>query len=241
MAYVVTVSEGAICAPDELRRVLVAATQQLLGSTITLSDVAWFAPTALPGWSRAHVATHLNLHGQAVIAILQGVAAGRTPSWHPVETEAALKAGGRRDAITLQEELDRSAADVMRVIDAIGPDRWQVQVRSRFGTVPVWQLLVARLNEVILHHVDLAVGYSLSDLDPQVATTLLYWNLHRAEARFSQVTLELTADEGWTESIGSGPLVQISGSIAALLGWITGRLDAAAVLGAESLAVVPLA
>lgn len=239
MAYVGPVSKAALSTPDDLRRVLIAATQQLLGGTITLSDDAWFEPTALPGWLRSHVATHLNLQARAITAALRAIATGRTPTWPGADTPTALKAGARRDAIALQEELDRSAADLMRVIDAIPPESWQAEYHSGSAVITVWRLLVCRLNEVVLHHVDLAIGFNLADLDPRVATTLLSWNLPRVEPRFTQVRLELTADEGWTESIGWGQPVPISGSIAALLGWITGRVDSTAVLGADRLGSLP--
>ena len=34
-------------------------TARLLGDTIALSDDEWRAPSRLPGWSRAHVASHV--------------------------------------------------------------------------------------------------------------------------------------------------------------------------------------
>ncbi|NLE18275.1 MAG: maleylpyruvate isomerase, partial [Propioniciclava sp.] len=47
-----------------LRRIALA-TQALLRSTVGVEEAAWHEPSLLPGWSRAHVATHICRNADA--------------------------------------------------------------------------------------------------------------------------------------------------------------------------------
>ncbi|MDR1513759.1 MAG: hypothetical protein LBS56_09825, partial [Propionibacteriaceae bacterium] len=62
----------------------------------------------------------------------------------------------------------------------------------------------------------------------------LHWNAARLDARLRHVRLRLLSDEGFDVAIG-GDMAEkeIRGANVTLLGWLTGRLDQTAVLGAE--------
>ena len=47
---------------ETLRELIRAATQRLLGDTISVADDQWRAPSRLPDWTRGHVATHIARH-----------------------------------------------------------------------------------------------------------------------------------------------------------------------------------
>jgi maleylpyruvate isomerase len=97
-------------------------------------------------------------------------------------------------------------------------------------------LPLARLLEVAIHHVDLDVGYEITDIDTQTAEWLLEWCGFRLQDREDFPKLQLTSDSGFTTAVGSaGDPVAVSGSSANLLGWLLGRTDASAVIGGDGL------
>jgi maleylpyruvate isomerase len=95
-----------------------------------------------------------------------------------------------------------------------------------------------RLNEVVLHHVDLDCGFGFLDLDPQIAAWLLTWNLQRRRDLATGPGIDLVAASGTVHRVGSGSgTTQVTGTDADLLGWLTGRLPRGAVSGAEHVSV----
>ena len=95
--------------------------------------------------------------------------------------------------------------------------------------------MLDRLNEVVIHHIDLNIGFDFSDIEPELLRILLQWNLFRSAPRFAQMKLTVTTDEGFSAILGRGTKVSLRGSEANLVGWLTGRKDSSVVLGAEDL------
>ncbi|MDR0849465.1 MAG: maleylpyruvate isomerase family mycothiol-dependent enzyme [Propionibacteriaceae bacterium] len=221
---------------DDLRLDLTVATQRLLGDTMTLSDEDWFEPTGLPGWMRSHVATHLTQQASATERMVRQLdSPEKCLPWCACGSSASVMHGASRSGLELLEDLDRSAASLMNAFDAMASHAWDHSLLTSQGVLPAKALALVRLNELILHHVDLRVGPTLADIEPRVAEILLAWNLFRAEPRFTQVRLHVSSDSGNEFTIGTGVDTSISGSTTFLLGWITGRMDSTAVLGAEGL------
>ena len=99
--------------------------------------------------------------------------------------------------------------------------------------VPARLLPLARLLEVVIHHIDLDIGYEITDIDTQTAEWLLEWCAFRLKERDGFPRLQLTSDTGFTTTVGSsGEPTAVSGASTQLLGWVTGRTDAAALTGA---------
>jgi maleylpyruvate isomerase len=207
-----------------------------LGDTISLDDRDWRATTALPGWSRAHIATHLAHHGQAVTTMALDIRHTRDAVvWHTQQSQASLNAGARRGAVALQEALDQSSATLMSAFDLLDVMGWSTSIRTSQGLLPAPVLVVDRLNQVVIHHIDLGLDLDFADLEPNLTRTLLQWNLFRAIPRFARVELTVISDEGFTGVIGHGPAATVRGNETNILGWLLGRKDASAVLGAEGL------
>jgi maleylpyruvate isomerase len=100
--------------------------------------------------------------------------------------------------------------------------------------VPARLLPLARLLEVVIHHVDADIGYEIADIDTQSADWLLEWCAFRLRDREDFPKLELTSDSGLTAAVGTvGEPVAVSGSSPYLLGWLLGRTDDSAVTGAR--------
>jgi maleylpyruvate isomerase len=215
----------------------IAATQALLGDTIALSDGDWQAPSGLPGWARAHVATHLVDNATAIADVIERVLFGQRGIVWPINPRpslADLERGSRRQALDLQVALDTSAGRLVDLFDRLDVDDWAALLRTPVGPLPAVAVPLSRLNEVILHHVDLHLGLALTDIDPVVIDWLLAWNARRIGPRLGHLTIRLLSDDGLDETIGTGVRrIEVRGSATSLFGWLTGRLDSSAVLGAE--------
>jgi maleylpyruvate isomerase len=223
-----------------VRTLLGSATQRLLGDTIGVDDEAWRAASRLPRWSRGHVATHLARHADAVGRLIGWARTGERQDMYaslPVR-EQEIEAGSGRPGLELQVDLDTSAgrlADGFSTLDEA--DAWDADVELRGGQRVVARLLpLARLTEVVLHHVDLDIGFEVSDIDDETAEWLLEWSAYRLGARDEFPRLELTADSGFRTCLGSsGEIRRVSGSSPALLGWISGRATPDTVRGTDGL------
>jgi len=113
-------------------------------------------------------------------------------------------------------------------------------VRSPHG-LTASDLPMMRLNEVVLHHVDLDCGFVFGDIDHRVAEWLLAWNLYRRTDLVTGPGIALMTGSGRVLRVGSRPgSSEVTGSDANLLGWLTGRLPRTAVSGAEHMSIGPL-
>jgi maleylpyruvate isomerase len=230
----------AALAVADLRRRKVAATQRLLGDTIAISDADWRQSTALPGWTRAHIASHLARNADATRRALEDHLDGRdhVPAPTGVLAIRELETGSRRSPLDLQIDLDTSAGRLNSAFDRVEEGAWESRIIG--ADLALGDLLLARYNEVVLHHIDLDCGYGFSDLDPVAADVLLGWNVRRLGAsRLGRTSVELVTETGNRLLAGEPerPPVRVTGTAAALLGWLTGRLDRRSVDGAEHLSL----
>jgi maleylpyruvate isomerase len=213
--------------------------ERLVATLSGLDDQALRAPSALPGWSRGHVATHIARNADSLWNLLEsartGVAIPQYPSMDA--RNADIEAGAGRSRDELVEDVRASAARFVEQARSMPKEAWDAQVTAMVGRPhPAWYVVYRRWNEVEAHHVDLAAGYGPADWpEPYVR-----WALGRtltdvaalpADRRGELAGLRITAtdsgesaDLGWTPG---GP--EASGSGRALLGWLSGRSDGAGV------------
>jgi maleylpyruvate isomerase len=225
---------------ETLRGLVKTATQRLLGDTILVTDEQWRAPSRLPDWTRGHVATHIARHADALVRLAQWAHTGKRQDMYPSPEHRVneIEAGSPRSGLDLQIDLDTSAGYLSAVFDELdSADAWDAVVEMRGGLkVPARLLPLARLLEVVIHHVDLDIGYEITDIDTQTAEWLLEWCAFRLKERDGFPRLQLTSDTGFTTTVGSsGEPTAVSGGSTQLLGWVTGRTDAAALTGAGGL------
>ena len=223
----------------EVRRLKMAATQRLLGDTIAISESDWLGPTALPGWTRAHVATHLARNADVLRRYLARLSS--MPELERDDIVQDLEAGSRRTPLEIQIDLDTSSGLLNDAFDKVSPETWATPLRGGLDGLTASDLPTLRLNEVVLHHVDLDCGFVFSDIDPRVAELLLAWNLYRRVDLVAGPGIAVTTSTGHVLRAGSGPCVaEVTGTDANLLGWLTGRLPRIAVSGAEHVSIGPL-
>ena len=225
---------------ETLRGLVRTATQRLLGDTILVTDEQWRAASRLPDWTRGHVATHIARHADALIRLAQWARTGERQDMYPSSEQRAseIEAGSGRSGLDLQIDLDTSAGRLDAAFDELdGVNAWDAVVEMRGGLkVPARLLPLARLLEVVIHHVDLDIGYEITDIDTQTAEWLLEWCAFRLQDRDDWPKLQLTSDTGFTTTIGrAGEPVAVRGSTAHLLGWLIGRIDASSLTGTGEL------
>lgn len=219
---------------DRRRQLLVEATQRLLGDTMELTDDQWHSPSTLPGWTRAHVATHLARNADGMAGVVRGLLAGETVHMYPSREARndAIAAGADREALELQVDLDSSATRLEEAFDEV--EDWSVPVEMHPGKPldHVEQMIGHRMVEVVIHHIDLDCGVGFDDIDPEVAHVALERFVGKFRDRDDAPALRLEPSDGEVLMTSDESPVPVSGSSAALLGWISGRTDASTVTGA---------
>jgi maleylpyruvate isomerase len=142
------------------------ATQRLLGTARVIPEPDLRGPSLLPGWTRAHVLTHLARNADAMRNLLIGARSGQERRAYASgqEREADIEQGAGRSAKDLAEDVASSAMALRTVMIGLPGDAWQFPVRvPDSGPFPAEQLLTRRLVEVELHHCDLDSGYGPAD------------------------------------------------------------------------------
>lgn len=200
------------------------ATQSLLRDTIELDDAQWKAPSPLPGWSRAHVATHIARNADAQRRVIAASLAGDAQALYPSPSLKFddIERGAERSGLDLHVDLDISAGELARMMDRV--EDWMIPVRLPAGEFPLSVVPLIRLQELILHHLDLDTGFTWQDVDPIPAGWLLQWTLLLMRDDPSLPAVDISSDAGVTAALGGvGERRAVSGPDAALWAWLTGR------------------
>ena len=215
---------------------VVESTAALIDTVSRLSDADVREPSLLPGWTRAHVITHVARNADALRNVLHGAEIGEVRAMYvsDEERDAAIEVGADGSAAELLEDLsaachrwDHAANEVhashlggigKRVDEGEGP------------TFPVRRVGMLRLTEVEVHHADLGCGYTAADFSLILTTHLL--DRRRKELDRDGVALRVAPHDGESWAAGDGG-TEVSGRTADLLWWLLGRGDGAGVTSSE--------
>ncbi len=205
-------------------------TAHLLAVVDELSDDDLRGPSALPGWTRAHVVGHLARNAEALGRLTVWAATGQeTPMYADREQRAAeIERSAALPASTLRDQLAATAATLDAALAALTPAQRQAQVRSALGrAIPAAEVPWMRIREVWLHAVDLDAGATPADLPGGVVDLLLDDVTAALSAKDGCPSLELAPTDrertwrlGRTEPTDTGPVVAPAAELA---GWLTGR------------------
>ncbi|WP_327070603.1 maleylpyruvate isomerase family mycothiol-dependent enzyme [Kitasatospora sp. NBC_01250] len=197
-----------------------------------LTDAEVRGPSALPGWSRGHVISHLSRSIDAYRWMLAVAHTGTEPGPRPGSAELAhaTEAGAGRPAAELAAELREQLARLTADAAALPADRWEVLVSALAGwRHPAWYTLNRCWRELETHHVDLDLGYRPADWPAAYVAWALDDTATALAARaFPLARIEATdLDRSWNIA-AVGPTATGPGHT--LLGWLSGRAtpDAAA-------------
>jgi maleylpyruvate isomerase len=224
--------------PTETLARVVESTAQLIATAEQFDDAAVREPSMLPGWTRGHVLTHLARNAEAVVRLLTWAATGvETPMYaSPEAREAEIEQGAGRTAAELLADVRETSEHFAVQAARLSPEQWRNEIEGRRGGkqqaawLPWW-----RLEEILIHHVDLRVAYSPahwpeSFTEPELAMIA---------ARFSNPVFTpespafrvLSEDEDGNDDRVYGVLAapddenvpEVRGPSAALVAWLIGR------------------
>ncbi len=211
--------------PLPLLDLVEAHTARMVATTRALRDTA--APSLCEGWTRSHVATHVARNAEAIHRLAAGAARGEPVTMYPDDEtrDAEVEAGSGRDAATLAEDLERTAADLAPALAALPAELADTEVertpggrRFRVGALPFM-----RLREVVLHHVDLDAGFTLDDVEDEALLALLEDAVARLRASERAPSLTIRTDAGDVFSLGEGD-AHVTGGRAGVLLWLARRI-----------------
>jgi maleylpyruvate isomerase len=207
---------------DEMAR----ATDRLLATVDAFSDADVRAPSALPGWTRAHVLTHLARNADAMANLTHWARTGeRRPMYAggAAGRDAAIAEGAGRHIGDLRLDLDESAERLLAAFADFTSQGLGRQVEARNGVLwSGWELPLIRRREVEIHHVDLDAGYGPADWTSAFAALTLDQVAPQFVARGDCPVASLHDAGGGVWQVGaSGPT--LSGSTQELAAWLVGR------------------
>lgn len=199
----------------------------LLTAHSDLGGDALSAPSGLPGWSRKHLLAHVSANADALGNLIRWAATGKpTPMYRtPEERVAGIELGSRLSAAQLWEWLHRSAKALEGAMARLSDEQWREPVVTAQGrTVPAAEVPWLRAREVFVHAVDLAGGLSFADLPADFLSTLCdEVAAKRSNGPGPALMLEAEDASGRWELPGSGEVAKLTGPLAEIAAYLTGR------------------
>lgn len=198
------------------------------------------ADSALPDWSRAHVAAHVARNAEAVARLLNWARTGeQTPMYPDIETRNRdIEDSARLEPDALRADVSRTSAQFDADIQSLPERAWTARVRTLQGReIPASAALWMRVREVWLHMVDLGAGVSVESWPGDLVDAVLDDVTATMTGREDAPSLRLRAtdrDREWQIGPEGGDAKSqdpahdrahqdVSGTAANLLAWLTGR------------------
>jgi maleylpyruvate isomerase len=200
----------------------------LRGLMMRMGDDAFAAPSALPGWSRAHVLTHVARNADAMINLLTWARTGvRTPAYGSREQrDADIEAGATRPPAAIRADVISSSDRLAQVVRAMPGQAWPAAVLDVRGRkILASDVPWFRAREMWIHAVDLDAGASFADFPRPMVRELLTDVTAAFGARDDVPALRLApTDEDRTWSVGEpAEAIEVRGPAAAIAAWLMGR------------------
>jgi uncharacterized protein (TIGR03083 family) len=215
----------------------------LLVKEATLDDDALGAPSALPGWSRRHLIAHVAANADALGNLIHWAATGEPTSMYssPGERAAGIERGSRLPGHDLTGWLHRSADALEEAMTRLRDQQWQGPVVTAQGrTVAASEVPWLRAREVYVHAVDLATGLTLADLPAGFLAALAddAAAKRRNDPGRSLVLEASDSGDRW-ELPGGGEAVLLTGTLAEITAYLTGRPQRLATAGGVAAPTLP--
>lgn len=206
----------------------------LRGLMMRMADPAFAAPSLLPGWSRAHVLTHVARNADAMINLLDWARTGApSPAYASREQrDRDIEAGAGRDPSDIRDDVLASSDRLAVAVRGMPDVAWSSQVGDSGRPMPASDIPWLRAREMWVHSVDLDVGSSLADAPSPMLTALLAdasRTIGGPPLRLVATDLErdwpVGGDGAAIEAVDAGDVrrVEIRGTAAALATWLLGR------------------
>jgi maleylpyruvate isomerase len=173
--------------------------------------------------------------------MLRAARAGRTGEQYPSEQARAdaIEAGARRPDAVIRADVARAVEECLTAMREHPAGLWDAPaIWLRGGRGPVRGTVASLRSELEYHHVDLRAGYAPDDWPAEFVATELRrvtaWMDHRADAP------PVTLISATSVRVGTVPPVDVAGTPAAILAWLSGRGDGSGLdAGAAGLPSLP--
>ena len=163
--------------PDQTLAWMRDGTERLLTGLAGLPDAALKAQTALPGWNRRYLLSHVAANAEALRNLVHWARTGEERPMYPSpqERDAGIAAGAELPVADLRAWIESSAAALAADLDGLGDGpAWDAKVITAQGlTRSASEIPWMRVREVYVHAVDLAAGTGFGDLPAEFLTSLL--------------------------------------------------------------------
>lgn len=205
-----------------------AGTAFFTSAVDALSDDDLREPSALTGWSRAHIVAHMARNAEALTRLATWARTSvETPMYSSREQRGAdIETSSAGPAATLRAELVSTAATLDAALTALDDLTWNSVLRSAQGRpMPALEVPWMRTREVWLHTVDLGTGATVAELPAGVVDELIAdaTRMLSTKEGCPAATLEATdRDRTWVLGPDTEP-VRVRGGAADLLAWLIGR------------------
>ncbi|WP_269936691.1 maleylpyruvate isomerase family mycothiol-dependent enzyme [Arthrobacter sp. HY1533] len=193
-----------------------------------LSDDELDGDSLLPGWSRRHVVAHVGYNARAIARLIEWAATGvETPMYlSPAARNQEIDFGATLSPIALRNLTDHAAVHLSVEWRDLPDANWGNQVKTAQGrTVPASETVWMRTREVWIHAVDLNNGATVGDIPAPILERLLTditsaWKTRGTDAGLIIAVEESSIRYGDTSNPDA---VVVSGPLAAITAWATGR------------------
>ena len=206
---------------DEGTEFFLAQVRRLDGTTIREAS-------ALPGWTRGHVITHVARNGDGMARLAAWARTGvEEPMYsdeHPRNRD--IEEGAGRGLEEQETDVRDSARRLSAAFDALSGAAWSARVRTATREMEASQLPWMRAREIWLHAIDLNAGAGDKDLPDSFAARLLSDLVRDLSDRPGVPALVIQAGDHELEVPGSGEPVHVTGTPAAVACWLSGRAGA---------------
>ena len=141
--------------------------QRLLQTLDSLTDDQCREPSALPGWTRGHVLSHLARNAESHVHVLQCAARGEVGEQYIGGAKArkeGIESHANDSAESLVNAVRRSIYALEGQWAATNSEGWQGHgVNSAGASIAMSDIVFLRWREVEVHHADLALAFTFAD------------------------------------------------------------------------------
>lgn len=233
---------SALSATDYAELGIAAARQTtaLLTSAVDgIDDIAMRRPSLLPGWTRAHVVTHLARNADALVNLLTWA---RTGVEHPMyasraDRDADIEEGAHRILQVLREDLTAAVERFFESVTHMDDISWGKSVTLATGRqITACEVPWLRWQETAVHTVDLDAGVGFADLPDGHVERLLDQIVGEFAQRTDVPPVRLRVDladgrqRDW-ELAAAKDSPGVGGPAPTVLAWLIGRGDGTGLAG----------
>jgi maleylpyruvate isomerase len=214
--------------PQAQFELLADATTRLVRTVDGLDDEQLAGPSALPGWTRAHVVAHLALNAEGLSGVLLGRIEGEPTTMYRSDQARSedIERLAAADRAELRERFLAGTTLLSDGVERLPDEHWTETFERTPGGRPIHYAAIPgmRLREVEIHHVDLDAGFSPTGWSEAFSAHLIGAMVKRGAS--SESFRVLATDLARTWVIGDDPDesgITVSGPSGDLAWWLTGR------------------